>query len=244
MQVKSIEDFRKAGNKLDYTLTPLTKIHLYSDRSFDLSPSGNIQYVYIFSAVAIFILLIACVNFMNLTTARSSNRAREVGIRKVLGTERKRLITQFLSESVLMVIIAMFIAIIITATSLHLFNSIANKQMTLNTLLSPVTLPFLIALPFLVGILAGSYPAFFLSSFKPIQVLKGKFNSGGKTVNFRSVLVVFQFATSIVLIIGTIIIYKQLNYIQTRNLGFNKDQVLVINDVYALKKTLMLLKMK
>jgi putative ABC transport system permease protein len=235
MQVNSIEDFRKAGNKLDYSLTPLTKIHLYSDRSFDLTPSGNIQYVYIFSAVAIFILLIACVNFMNLTTARSSSRAREVGIRKVLGTERKRLITQFLSESVLMVIIAMFIAIIISASTLHLFNSIANKQMTLSTLLSPVILPVLIALPFLVGILAGSYPAFFLSSFKPIQVLKGKFNARGKTVNFRSVLVVFQFATSIVLIIGTIVIYKQLNYIQTKNLGFNKDQVLVINGVYALK---------
>ncbi|MFL5786737.1 MAG: ABC transporter permease, partial [Flavisolibacter sp.] len=235
MQINSIEDFRKAGNKLDYTLTPLTKIHLYSDRAFDLSPSGNIQYVYIFSAVALFILLIACVNFMNLTTARSTSRAREVGIRKVLGTERKNLITQFLSESVLMVLLAMVIAIGITYFTLHLFNTVSNKSMTISSLFSPVILPVLISLPFVVGLVAGSYPAFFLSSFRPIEVLKGKLKLGNKSGSLRSILVVFQFCTSIVLIIGTIVIYKQLHFIQTKNLGYNKDQVLVINDVYALK---------
>lgn len=236
MQVGSIEDFRKAGNRLEYSMIPLTKIHLYSDRTFELSPTGNIQYVYIFSAVAIFILLIACVNFMNLTTARSANRAREVGIRKVLGTERKKLITQFLSESVLMVLFSLILAILISTAALHLFNTIANKQMTITSLFSPLILPLLIALPFVVGLLAGSYPAFYLSAFRPIQVLKGKLSSGSKHSSFRSVLVVFQFVTSIILIVGTIVIYKQLHFIQNKNLGYNKDQVLIIDDVYALKQ--------
>ena len=235
MQINSMDDFEKAGNKLEYSLTPLTKIHLYSTRQFELTPPGNVQYVYIFSAVAIFILLIACINFMNLTTARSANRAREVGIRKVLGTERKNLVTQFLTESTLMVMLSLGIALGLTALVLPLFNEVATKTMSLRSLFSPLILPLLIALPFVVGLLAGSYPAFYLSAFKPIVVLKGKLQSGTKSVGLRSLLVVFQFATSIILIIGTIVIYLQLNYIQTKNLGFNKDQVLVINDAYALQ---------
>lgn len=235
MQIKSMDEFEKAGNKLQYSLTPLTKIHFQSDRNFDLSPPGNIQYVYIFSAIALFILLIACINFMNLTTARSANRAREVGIRKVLGTERKNLMGQFLTESTLMVVLSLIIAIGIAYLVLPLFNNVATKSMTLRSLFSPVILPLLIALPFIVGLLAGSYPAFYLSGFKPILVLKGKLQSGKKAGTLRSVLVITQFAISIILIIGTIIIYRQLNYIQTKNLGFNKDQVLIINNAYTLK---------
>ncbi len=234
MNINSMEEFEKAGNKIAYSLIPLTKIHLYSDRSFELSPAGNIQYVYIFSAVALFILLIACINFMNLTTARSANRAREVGIRKVLGTEKKDLISQFLIESTLMVILSLFIALVIVYAVLPLFNDVADKQMVLSDLVTPYILPFLIALPFIVGLIAGSYPAFFLSSFKPIEVLKGKLKLGSKSGGLRSVLVVFQFATSIILIIGTIVVYKQLNYIQTKNLGYNKDEVLIINNTYSL----------
>jgi putative ABC transport system permease protein len=237
VQIKSMSEFRKAGNKLDYSLTPLTKIHLYSDLSYELAPNGNIQYVYIFSVVALIILSIACINFMNLTTARSANRAREVGIRKVLGTERKELITQFLAESTLMVFLSLIIAIGIASIVLPLFNNVASKTMVLGSLFSPVILPLLIALPFVVGLLAGSYPAFYLSAFKPIEVLKGKLKIGGKTTSLRSVLVVFQFATSIFLIIGTIVIYKQLNFIQTKDLGFKKDQILIINGTYALKNT-------
>jgi len=232
MEIGSMEDFEKAGNFLRYSLTPLKEIHLYSDRNYELTPAGNIQYVYIFSAVALFILLIACVNFMNLTTARSANRAKEVGIRKVLGTERKGLIVQFLSESTLMVILAMIISLGLTYAVLPLFNDVASKEMTFGSLLSPVVLPLLIVLPFLVGLLAGSYPAFYLSSFRPIMVLKGRF--GNKRGTLRSALVVFQFATSIILIIGTIVIYRQLNFIQTKELGFKKDQVLIVNDAYAL----------
>jgi len=235
IKISSFDDFKKAGNKLEYSLTPLTKIHLYSDLSFELGRNGNIQFVYIFSIVALFILAIACINFMNLTTARSANRAKEVGIRKVLGTERKELIAQFLSESTLMVFLSLLIAITIAWLVLPLFNDVAAKSMNMGSLFSPIILPLLIILPFAVGLAAGSYPAFFLSGFRPIEVLKGKLASGKTKGGVRSVLVVFQFTTSILLIIGTIVIYKQLNFIQSKDLGFKKDQVLIVNGTYALK---------
>jgi putative ABC transport system permease protein len=238
MHINSMEEFKKAGNNLEYTLMPLTKIHLYSDRSFELSPGGNIKYVYIFSAVALFILIIACINFMNLTTARSANRAREVGIRKVLGTERKELIIQFLFESVVMVTVSIIIAIGINYFVLPAFNAVSGKKMSFESLFSPDILPILIALPILVGLLAGSYPAFFLSSFRPIEVLKGKLKLGSKSGGLRSALVVFQFAASVILIISTIVVYRQLNYIQNKKLGFNKDQVLILDGTYALGKNL------
>lgn len=236
MQIKSMDDFEKSGNTLAYTLMPLTKIHLYADSFPELSANGNVQYVYIFSAVAIFILLIACINFMNLSTARSANRAKEVGIRKVLGTGKRNLIQQFLTESTLMAIFSLLAATLIAWMVIPFFNDISNKTLTIKSLLSYRILPVLIALPIVVGILAGSYPAFFLSSFQPIQVLKGKINAGFKRNILRSSLVVFQFAISIFLIIGTIVVYKQLNYIQTTKLGFNKDQVLIINGTGALGK--------
>jgi putative ABC transport system permease protein len=238
MNIKSMKEFEKEGNKLTYSLMPLTKIHLHSDFSFDLSPSGNIQYVYIFSAVALFILIIACINFMNLTTARSAKRAREVGIRKVLGTDRRRLVGQFLTESTLMAVLSLLLAIGIAYFILPLFNNLANKSMTLQSLFSSRILPLLIALPFIVGLMAGSYPAFYLSAFKPIEVLKGKLNPGNKSQGLRSGLVVFQFFASIFLIIATMVIFRQLNFIRTTNLGFNKDQVMIVNNAYALDKNL------
>lgn len=234
MNIKSMDEFRKAGNSLKYFLTPLTDIHLKSNRFPELEQNGNAQYVYIFGAVALFILLIACINFMNLSTARSASRAKEVGIRKVLGTEKKNLVTQFLTESTLMAIISLVIAIVLAYFALPLFNNIAAKSLSIGNIFIPQFLPFLITLPFLVGIVAGCYPAFFLSNFKPVKVLKGKINAGFKKSNLRSGLVVFQFFTSIILIIGTIIVYNQINYIKTTNLGFNKDQVLMINGAGAL----------
>jgi putative ABC transport system permease protein len=236
IKINSMEEFRKSGNQLEYTLIPLTKIHLHSDRSFELSPSGNIQYVYIFGAVAVFILLIACINFMNLTTARSAGRAKEVGIRKVLGTERRFLVFQFLTESTMMAIFSLFLAILIAYLVLPVFNDVANKSMQLGSLFSSRILPLLISLPVIVGLLAGSYPAFFLSAFRPIEVLKGKLKLGSSSTSLRSVLVVFQFATSIILIVGTLVIYKQLNYIQTKDLGYNKDQVLTVQNTFVLGK--------
>ena len=234
MNIANMDEFRKAGNDLVYSMTPLTDIHLKSDRQLEITPGGNIQYIYIFSGVALFILLIACINFMNLTTARSANRAREVGIRKVLGTDRRSLMAQFLSESLLMTFLSLLIALFIAYLVLPLFNEVSGKEMTIVNLFTPIFLPLLLVLPLMVGLLAGSYPAFYLSAFKPIQVLKGKLNLGVKGGGLRSALVVVQFVTSIILIIGTIIIYKQLNYIQNKNLGFAKEQVLIVNDTYAL----------
>ena len=236
MQVNSKEEFEKAGNSLVNTVIPITKIHLYSKRSQELSPTGNIQYVYIYSAVALFILLIACVNFMNLTTARSANRAREVGIRKVLGTERKSLISQFLTESTFMALCSVIIAVAAVYFALPAFGKLAGKELQFSKIASPQILPIIILLPFVVGLLAGSYPAFYLSKFNPAMIIKGKIHSSQKGGKLRSSLVVFQFATSVILIVGTLIIYKQLNYIQNTNLGYQKDQVLVINDTYASRK--------
>ncbi len=234
--VTSLNEPGKNSNALVYSLMPLTKIHLYSNRFFELSPNGNIEYVYIFSGVALFILLIACINFMNLTTARSAKRAREVGIRKVLGTGRKELISQFLAECTLLALFSLLIAVGIAGLTLPFFNAVAGKSMTIQSLLSVKILPLIICLPFIIGLLAGSYPAFYLSAFKPVKVLKGKLNVEVKGIRLRSALVVFQFAVSVVLIVATIVIYRQLNYIQTKNLGFNRDEVLIINDVYALNE--------
>ena len=234
MNIQSMDDFYKAGNKLEYSLIPLKDIHLKSDRSFELSPSGNYQYVVIFSAIALFILVIACINFMNLTTARSAGRAKEVGIRKVLGTDRRYLVSQFLCESTLMAVLAFVVALGIVYLTFPLFNTISGKQMSFSYLFSFPIVLFIILIPFIVGLLAGSYPAFYLSAFQPIQVLKGKLSIGAKSGGFRSVLVVFQFTTSIFLIIGTIVIYRQLDYIQNKKLGFSKDQILIIDNTYAL----------
>jgi putative ABC transport system permease protein len=236
MTGSTMDKFRKAGNTLGYWLIPLTDIHLRSKQQVELAPNGDIQYVYIFSAVALFILLIACINFMNLATARSANRAKEVGVRKVLGSERQQLIGQFMTESVLTTVLAMLLAVGIVAIALPGFNLIAAKELSIRQFLSPYWLSLLIILPLTVGLLAGSYPAFFLSSFRPISVLKGLINLSFRSAGLRSGLVVFQFMMSIVLIVGTIIVYRQITYIQTKNVGFNRNQVLTINDVYAIGK--------
>lgn len=227
-------EFEKAGNRVENSLTPLTDIHLYSTRSFELSPSGTIQYVYIFSAVAFFILLIACINFMNLTTARSANRAREVGIRKVLGTERKNLILQFLIESTLLALLAVSLAVVIAYFALPYFNELAGKELKISNINLAVALPFLLLLSLIIGLLTGSYPAFFISRFIPVEIIKGKLSGGSKNGQLRSALVIFQFVASIILITGTIIIYNQLNYIQNKNLGYQRNQVLTVNNFYYL----------
>jgi putative ABC transport system permease protein len=235
MSINSMEEFEKAGNKLEYSLMPLTDIHLQSDRLFEIGINGNIQRIYIFGTVALMVLLIACVNFMNLSTARSANRAREVGIRKVLGTDRASLIKQFLVESIVTAVFAFLIAAGAAILFLPLFNLLANKSLTPGAMFDARILPFLIILPLIVGILAGSYPALYLSAFRPIAVLKGKISGRAKKSSVRNVLVVFQFATCIFLVISTIVVYNQLRYIQSKKLGFNKEQVLVVNDVNELR---------
>jgi putative ABC transport system permease protein len=234
MQITSARDFNRGGNRLVFSLFPLTDIHLRSDRRGELDVNGNSQFVAVFSAVALFVLLIACVNFMNLSTARSAKRAKEVGIRKAMGTNRKALIGQFLAESTLTVTLSLLLALGLTALIMPLFNELAAKSLSINRLFTLPILPFLLLLPIVVGLVAGSYPAFFLSGFNPIAVLKGTIGSGLRKSNFRNSLVVFQFATSVILIIGTLIVYRQLNYIQTKNLGFNKEQILIIDGTHAL----------
>jgi putative ABC transport system permease protein len=234
MNINSLSEFKKSGNNIGYGLSPLTSIHLHSDRVAELAPNGNIQYVYIFAAIALFILLIACINFMNLATARSASRAKEVGVRKVMGSLRSSLIGQFLTESVLMSMIAFGLATVSAFLLLPYFNQLAVKEMTFPLFSSPWMLFSLLFFALIVGLLAGSYPAFFLSAFQPIRVLKGNLSRGTQSGWLRSSLVVFQFATSVILIIGTIVIYYQLDYIRNTKLGFNKEQVLIVNDGYAL----------
>ncbi|MEO9053127.1 MAG: ABC transporter permease [Ginsengibacter sp.] len=232
----SIKDLTSKGNHFIYHVTRLTDIHLHSDKSYEIEANGSITYVYIFSIIALFILLIACVNFMNLSTARSANRAKEVGIRKVVGSSRSNLIIQFLTESVLLSFLSMAIAVLLAAFLLPLFNQLAGKDMQVSTLFSTWLFPVMIALIFVVGLVAGSYPAFYLSSFQPIKVLKGKMVQGFKSSWLRNGLVIFQFSISIILIIGTIVIYNQLHYIQSRKIGYNRNQVLIVKNAYYLGK--------
>jgi putative ABC transport system permease protein len=232
----SLKDLSNKGNHFIYHAIPLTDIHLHSNKSYEIEANGDVTYVYIFSVIAVFILLIACVNFMNLSTARSANRAKEVGIRKVAGSLRAHLITQFLTESVLLSFFSLVLAILIAMLLLPLFNQLAVKEMSVATLFSTWLFPVMIGLVFMVGCIAGSYPAFYLSSFQPIQVLKGKIAKGFKNSWLRSGLVVFQFTISIVLIIGTIVIYNQLDYIRSRKIGYNRDQVFVLHNAWYLDK--------
>jgi len=229
----TMEKFRESGNKIDFSLMPLTDIHLHSDKVAELSANSSITYVYLFGAIALFILIIACINFMNLSTARSSNRAKEVGVRKVMGSLRTHLIRQFLTESILLSIFSFFIALAIAWMALPSFNELAGKNLFL-PFGEPSFWLQLAAAAILVGFLAGIYPSFFLSAFQPANVLKGNLSLGMKSGLVRSSLVVFQFWISIVLIIGTIAVNQQLSFIQQKKIGFNKDQVIVIKDAYAM----------
>lgn len=230
----SIADMEEKGDHFRFVTLPITKIHLYSQITNEIEPSGNIQYVYIFIIIAVFILLIACVNFMNLSTARSAGRAREVGVRKVLGSNRGTLIYQFLIESTLTSFIALSIALFIAALLLPYFNQLSGKQITIDLLKTVWLVPGLLTITIVIGLLAGLYPAFFMSAFQPIEVLKGKLATGFKGSWLRNSLVVFQFATVILLIVGTLVIYNQLNYIRNKKLGYNREQVLVIKNTASL----------
>jgi len=233
----TITQFRQKGNDVGFLLQPLTSIHLRSNLTGEMEANGDIQYVYIFGAIALFMLTIACINFMNLSTAGASKRAKEVGIRKVMGSVRQSLTSQFLIESLLLTAIALVLAVGLVYMVLPLFNELAGKDLHVNFSAMPWLLPCLVLLGVVVGVLAGSYPAFFLSSFKPVQVLKGtKFTGDRKSIGLRSGLVVVQFFISITLMIGTTVVYRQLNYIQHKRLGYEKDQVLVLPETWLLDK--------
>lgn len=227
-----------------FKVQPLTSIHLHSNLEYEIEPNSDASYIYIFSIIAVAILLIACVNFMNLSTARSSTRAKEVGIRKTLGSNKAKLIQQFLVESILLTILAVIIAVIIIKLVLPLFNDISGKSLDLTYFDNLIVLPAIIVFALIVGFLAGIYPAFFLTSFDPIVVLRSDTKMKGKGALMRSALVIFQFSISIILFIGTFVVYDQLQYIQNKNLGFNKDQLIIVEKTDDLAERMRVFKQK
>jgi putative ABC transport system permease protein len=232
---KSWEDYKKEGNGYRYFLQPLTSLHLDpTNVEAKMAPGGNINYVYFLISVASLILIIACINFMNLATARSAERAREVGLRKAMGSLKGQLVSQFLIESVVLSLFSTLLAVALAQLALPYFNNLADKTLTFNY--SPLFLLALMGVALFVGFLAGSYPAFALSSFNPIAVMKGSFSGNKKGGWLRNGLVVFQFAISIVLIVGTLVIGDQMQYMQNKSLGYNKDKILVIERVGVLQR--------
>ncbi len=232
---QSWADYRKAGNGYRYFLQPLTSIHLDpTNIEFTITPGGNLKYVYGLSMIAILILVIACINFMNLATARSAERAREVGLRKVMGSYKNQLVFQFLVEAFVLALMGTAIAVLFAELLLPSFNILIEKQ--LQVVFSPDVILGLLGFALLVGLLAGLYPAFVLSAFNPVEVMKGKFMANTKGHWLRNGLVVFQFMISIFLIVGTLVVNEQMTFMQQKDLGFNKEQVLMIERAFALQK--------
>lgn len=222
------EIFERRGISIEYVLDPITKIHLTSTNPGEPEPTGSITYVYIFSIVAFFLILIAAMNYMNLATARSARRAREVGLRKVVGSNRLSLVLQFLSESITLTLISLILSIVVVALLLQQFNLLAGKNFDLSILQSPVVILSALAVIIVVGIIGGTYPAFYLSRFQPTTVLKGEVTKGSSGNLFRKVLVVFQFLISVSMIICTLVVYKQLNFLKTKDLGYDQTNILSI----------------
>ena len=228
----TLEQFEASGNYMNFSAIALEDIHLHSNRVAEISPNGTAQNIYILSFIALFLIVLASVNFMNLSTAHSLKRSKEVGIRKTLGSNRTSLIKQFLTESGLISFISLILAIILAVIAMPFFNELSGKDMSI-PFLNPFFLGILLLSTAALGLFSGSYPAFFMSNFMPVKGLKG----GGKNLvgggNIRNTLVVIQFAISVFLIVSTLVVYKQLKYIQSKDLGYSKEQILVINDVYG-----------
>jgi putative ABC transport system permease protein len=227
----------KPSQGTSLSLTKLTDIHLRSHLDSEAEPNGDIRRVYIFSAIALFILLIACINYMNLSTARSALRAREIGVRKVVGAQRKEIVIQFLTESVLICWIAIILAFVLSWALLPLLNQLSGGDLSINILMKPGIIIPLLVIPFAVGILSGIYPALFMSSFRPVSVLKGLFKARGNSISFRKVLVTVQFAISIILLIATAVVFRQMRFMQDRDLGYSKDHIITLNYTGALNES-------
>ena len=230
----TLAQMRESGGEYGYFSTKLTDIHLHSTTIDGLEAAGNITYVYFFAGIGIFILVIACINFMNMSTAKSAGRAKEVGLRKTLGSLRGQLINQFLSESIIYSFVAVVLAIAVSYFLLPYFNLLSGKNLDITSYSNPLFIAGFAGLILFVGLLAGSYPAFYLTSFNAVEVLKGKVRAGMKSKVVRSVLVVFQFALSIFLIIFTSVVYQQISYMQEKNLGIDKNNVVVIRNANRL----------
>jgi putative ABC transport system permease protein len=230
----SLAEARKSVNTFLFSLIPLTDIHLHSHTKYELEANGDIQYVYIFSVLAIFILLLACINFTNLSTAGAVKRSREVGIRKVMGSMKSQLVFQFLCESVLLTLMATAFAFLLTFLLIPYFNRLSDEHIQFGSFTTFKAIGSSLLLTLLVGILAGLYPSFFMSSFNTIRILKGAGPGAPSKNSLRSGLVVFQFCVSTTLIIATAVVYQQLHYMQNMKLGYDKEQVLFLPDAYGL----------
>ncbi len=230
----TLPEFLQKGNRFGFRFQPITDIHLHSDLDDEIEANSDIKYVYIFSLIALFILLLACINFMNLSTAGSAGRSKEVGIRKVLGSVRHQLVSQFLTETVLLTLPALGLAFGLVILLLPGFNELSGKQFTPGAIFNRRILSYALPACLIIGLLAGSYPAFVLSSFKPITVLKGKWQANLRSGWLRNTLVTGQFVVSIGIIIATIVANRQLRFIQNKKVGFDKEQVLVLHDTQVL----------
>jgi putative ABC transport system permease protein len=232
----SMEDMAKQGNKYRFFFQNLSDIHLDNSIKQEFKPAIDPKFLVIFGSIAILIVLIAAINFMNLSTAQAAKRAKEVGIKKIGGSSRGILIAQFLFESFILSLVSLVLAVILINFALPYFNDLLGTNLSLHLFAFWGTIPLLLLFTILVGFLAGAYPAFFLSSFSPYEVLKGSVKNSMKNGRLRRVLVVFQFAVSILLIVGTIVMYRQINYMLNKDVGFNREQLVVINRAYAVGK--------
>lgn len=230
----SFEEFLKKGGAYGFYLQPLTGIHLASDVDLHLEPGGNMKTIYLLAGIVVFIIVIACINFMNLSTARYSGRAKEVGVRKSLGSSTSSLRTQFFTESVLYALVSLLLAQVILILILPQFNILSGKLLNLKALFNFYYISAIICLVVITGIIAGSYPAFYLTSFKPVETLRGKLKAGIKSKGIRQILVTFQFTMATGLIICTLLMYKQLQYIQNKDLGFDKNNLIVLKNAGSL----------
>ncbi len=234
----TIEEFESSGNSYGFFIQPLKDIHLKSKLQYEIEPNGNILYVYIFSAAAILILLIACINFMNLATARSAGRSKEVGLRKVVGSNKNKLVLQFLTESIIVSFIALLVALVIVEVTLPSFNNLLGLKLQVGYFKTWFIVPILFVFTIFVGLLAGSYPAFYMASFNPTSILKGKLSRGAKSSTLRSILVVSQFTVTIFILLATAAVYIQMRYYQSKDLGFEKENKLIIKRSDGLKRNM------
>ena len=224
----TVQEFLDAGNAFEYQMMPIEDIHLHSNKEWEIEQNGNIMYIYVFIGIALLVIIIAGINFMNLSTARSGKRAKEVGVRKVSGASKKMLVTQFLIESIIQSFIALFLAFVLVELFLPGFNKILETELNLFNSHLGQTILFSLVVTIIYGLFAGSYPAFFLSSFQPIAVLKGDYTKTKGGALLRKILVITQFTASTVLIIGMIIIFKQISFMHNKDVGFSGDQVIVV----------------
>ncbi|MBE0668941.1 MAG: ABC transporter permease, partial [Bacteroidales bacterium] len=224
---QSIDDFRNAGNDFSYVMEPLKDIHLKGAKQYYLEPSGSLSTVYIFAVIAFLILVIAIINYVNLATAKSAGRAKEVGVKKVSGAGKAGLMSQFIGESAIIAAVAVIISVLLVFALTPAFSQLTGKTLSVD-LWNINGLLFLIMLIIVVGFSAGFYPALILASFDPVEVLKGTLSPGAMSKRLRGILVVFQFAVSIVIIIGSTVVYRQLNFMTKKDLGFDKENLIVV----------------